>query len=332
MKNIRPGKIFPIPKDFHKPILIMKLSFIISIVTILQVTASVYSQNLSIDAKNETIREVIKTLESESGYRFFYNAELTGLDNTISIKSKNNTISALLDKVFANQQFSYKILANRMVVIAPRELFQPPKITGVVTDENGQPLPGVTVMEKGTSNGTITNDKGEYTISVSAPDAVLVFSFIGMKAQELPIDNKTIIDISLNTEAIGLNEVVAVGYGTVKKSDLTGSVSSVNSEELNAFPSTDLNKALQGRAAGVQITSVNGAPGDGVRIRIRGGTSINASNQPLYVVDGFAGAMLPQAEDVKSVENTQRCFCNRHLWFERCQRCNSHYNEKRSSR
>ncbi|SHI32096.1 SusC/RagA family TonB-linked outer membrane protein [Algibacter luteus] len=177
-------------------------------------------------------------------------------------------------------------------------------ITGTVTAEaDGMTLPGVNVIVKGTSNGTSTDFDGNYTINVNDNDAALVFSYIGYKTKEVAIGNSNALNVVLVEDLAALDEVVVVGYGARKKSDITGSVSSVKSEELNAFPVLDAAQALQGRAAGVVVQSNNGGePGAPINIKIRGNTSINASSAPLIVVDGFVGASMPQPNDIESME------------------------------
>ncbi len=175
-------------------------------------------------------------------------------------------------------------------------------ISGKVTGEEGDPLIGATVQLKGTQIGTVTDFEGNYTLEAPSTDGILIFSYTGYELREVPINGRTVIDLVMNTSDNILDEVVVVGYGSVKKSDLTGSVSSVKAEELTAYPALGAVQALQGRAAGVQITANNGEPGADHKVRIRGGTSINASSDPIYVVDGFVGAALPPPEDIASVE------------------------------
>ncbi|WP_293011209.1 TonB-dependent receptor [Mongoliibacter sp.] len=175
-------------------------------------------------------------------------------------------------------------------------------ITGTVTEENGEPIIGATIQLKGTAIGTVTDLDGSYSIEVEGTNPILVFRSIGFKTQEMALGNQTIINIALESDLSSLSEVVVVGYGTQKRSDLTGSVASVKSEELTAFPAINVAQALQGRAAGVQIQANNGAPGSDFKIRIRGGTSINASSDPIFVVDGFVGGALPPPEDIESIE------------------------------
>lgn len=175
-------------------------------------------------------------------------------------------------------------------------------VTGRVTSfEDSEGLPGVNIVEKGTSNGTVSDLEGRYTINVSE-GATLVFSSVGYTSEEVQVNGRSVIDLVMTADIKQLQELVVVGYGSVKKSDLTGSVASVKSEELTAYPALGTVQALQGRAAGVQITANNGEPGAGYKVRIRGGTSINASSDPIYVVDGFVGGALPPPEDIESIE------------------------------
>jgi len=161
------------------------------------------------------------------------------------------------------------------------------KITGKVTAETGEALTGVTVQVKGLSTIATTNDSGSYSINVPGNETALIFSYVGYAKQEVNVKNKTTIDVVMIAEKNELSQVVVIGYGTVKKSDLTGSVVSVKADELKAVPATSFDQALQGRAAGVQVTQLSGKPGAETSIRIRGTTSINAGNEPLYVIDGM---------------------------------------------
>ncbi len=179
-------------------------------------------------------------------------------------------------------------------------------VTGQVTDsEDNSPVIGATVLVKGTNTGTVTDIDGNYSIEVPSSDNVLVFSFIGYEQQEIQVGNQSVINISLAPSASQLEEVVVVGYGTVRKSDLTGSVGSVNGEELNTVAQTSVDQALQGRIAGVRITQSNPEPGGGFSVRIRGTNSITAGNEPLYVVDGLPGTNPLNSlnpSDIESVE------------------------------
>lgn len=175
-------------------------------------------------------------------------------------------------------------------------------LTGTVTDETNMPVPGANVVIQNTTTGTSTDFDGNYSITVKNGD-VLEFSYIGYAKKSVTINGQQTLDVVLAEDASQLEEVVVVGYGSQKKSDITGSVSSVKSEELNAYPVLNAEQALQGRAAGVVVQSNNGGePGAPISIKIRGNTSINASSSPLVVVDGFVGASMPQANDIQSME------------------------------
>ena len=160
-------------------------------------------------------------------------------------------------------------------------------VRGVVSDENAQPLPGVNILLKGSTLGTTTDAEGTYNIEVPDAESTLVFSFIGYQTIEEKVGGRSEINVSLAQDVQYLDEVAVIGYGTVKKSDLTGSVAQVKSEQLNAFPTTNVMQALSGRVPGVQVIQSTGAPGAGVNVRIRGTNSIQGGNEPLYVIDGF---------------------------------------------
>lgn len=165
------------------------------------------------------------------------------------------------------------------------------EISGTISDENGLPLPGVNVLEKGTSNGVMTDFDGNYNITVSSEDAVLVFSSIGFQTQEVPVGQQSQIDLQMSVSVDALNEVVVIGYGTANKRDLTGAVSSVSDEELNKGAITNPLQQLTGKAAGVNITQTGSEPGSSPSVRIRGITSLIGGNDPLVVVDGIQGNM-----------------------------------------
>ena len=175
-------------------------------------------------------------------------------------------------------------------------------VTGVVTDEAKEPLIGVTILVRGTSTGTVTDYDGAFSIN-AGPSATLDISYLGYKSKAVAVNGRSNLTVTLATNAEILDEVVVVGYGSVKKSDVTGSVSSVKAEEIQAFPVLNAGQALQGRAAGVVVQTQNGGePGADISIRVRGNSSLNASSDPLVVVDGFVGASFPQQNDIESIE------------------------------
>ena len=176
-------------------------------------------------------------------------------------------------------------------------------IKGKVTDEKGEALPGVSVIVKGSEIGTITDLDGNYSVSVPDGQNIIIFSFVGMQTQEIEISDNLVINIVLQPNLVDLDEVIVVGYGTQRKSDLTGAISSVSADKLSSMPSLSVGQALQGRAAGIQVIQNTGAPGAGITVKIRGTGTINNSN-PLYIVDGFSIADIDQinVQDIKSIE------------------------------
>lgn len=176
------------------------------------------------------------------------------------------------------------------------------QIKGTVKSEIGEPLIGVSVRSSvTTSGGTVTNLNGEYSLTVSSSTRSLVFSYVGMKSQTVDIDNRATINVTLSEDAVGLNEVVAIGYGTVRKKDITGSVSSVNAKTLSQVPVASPTEALTGKMAGVQVTTTEGSPDAEMKIRVCGGGSITQSNEPLFIVDGFPVSSIVTTHPLKNL-------------------------------
>jgi len=201
-------------------------------------------------------------------------------------------LDKILNKTLEGSGFTYKILANNLIVIAPRELLQQNKITGVVTDKDGAPLPGVNVVVTGTTQGTMTDFAGKYSIEVPQGSKSLTFSFIGMESQEITIGTLTQINVTMAESTIGLEEIVVIGYGTQRRVNITGSVATAGSETINGEPVSSVSQALQGDISGVTIRQPGGQPNPTTEIRIRGyGTFSSAGNNPLVLVDGIPGSI-----------------------------------------
>lgn len=177
-------------------------------------------------------------------------------------------------------------------------------VKGVIRDEQNQALPGASILVKGTQSGTVTDVDGNYSIGVPNPEAVLVISFIGYTTQEIPVGNRTQIDVTLASDLKNLNEVVVIGYGTQKRGDVTTAIASVDTKDIEERPILQAAQALQGKAAGVQVTQPSGKPGSALSIRVRGATSVQAGNEPLYVVDGVP-TMDTRDLNVNDIESIQ---------------------------
>ena len=293
----------------------MKLTILIVTVSILSCfSAETYSQNtkLTIAENNSTLLNVLKAIEAQSEFKFFYN-EKVDVSKQVSVEVTQKSVTEILDKILSNSSIKYKVLGRQIALYDKNELEpfvaeqQDRKVTGKVTDSKGISLPGVSVVVKGTTKGVITDNNGNYSLANIPENSTLQFSFVGMKMQELKVGTQTNVNVALVDDAIGIEEVVAIGYGTAKKSDLTGSVASVTAANLKERAVTTFGEALIGQVAGVQIQQVNGAPGgEGLSIRVRGTGSITQSSEPLYVVDGYpmeGGAFrLLNPSDIESLQ------------------------------
>ena len=271
--------------------LVWKISAFLLVFIMHQVAASSYSESskFNLSFKDATIEEVFKEIENQSNYRFLYRHE-TIENKRVTIDAHDAGIEEVLKKALQNAEIDYTILANNLVVIKPATAetrLQGKIIIGkIISGTDKEPLPGVNVLEKGTFNGTVTDLDGNYSIMVSSENSVLVFSYMGYVTQEVAVGDQTIINLNLAEEVVELEQVVFVGYQQMKRSDLTGAVVSVNEEALRSSVTSNIDQALQGRVAGVQITQNSGQPGGATSIRIRGASSITGSNEPLYVIDG----------------------------------------------
>ena len=290
----------------------MRLTFYALILAVVQAySISGYAQatKLNLDMENSSVRAVLQEIENMSEFRFLYNNQMVDAEREVDIEFKDFTIDKALEQLFNGTDVAYRIVDRQIVLFSKNEpvyetsQLQQRTVAGTVTDSNGQPLPGVTVMVKGTTQGTVTNAAGNYSISNIPEDATLVFSFVGMRTQEIAVGSQTGINVRLEEETIGLEEVIAVGYGTQKVTTVTGSVSDVKGEKLMASPSVNFSNSIVGRIPGLVAVTRSGEPGsDNSTLRIRGANTLG-DNSPLIVVDGIAGRDLTRlsTSDIESV-------------------------------
>ena len=294
-----------------KLFIVMKLTTFFCFLSVMAIAANSYSQNsrFSLTVKNASIVEVFDEIERVSDFGFLFKTDQLDLTKMYNLDFKNTNIEKILSELLDPGKYSYQII-ERNIVITKNDAISLqdknlPKVSGKVTDASGQTLPGVTVLIKGTTQGTITDPMGEYTIGNVPADGTLVFSFVGMKTREVPVNRQISINMTMEEDAIGIEEVVAIGYGTAKKKDLTGAVSRVDIEESRMQPNANASQILRGTTAGVQVTD-NGRPGSSGTIIIRGKNSISASNNPLIVLDGiiYAGGNLSDINpgDIESID------------------------------
>ncbi|MBW8325256.1 MAG: TonB-dependent receptor [Prolixibacteraceae bacterium] len=275
---------------------IMRLSVFFLFLFVAQSFATeTYSQQTRLTLKMQGVKviDVLGKIEDETEFFFLFNQKLVDVDRKVDVDVKNVNIDQILTRIFENTNVNYLVKDRQIILTTANSvssLMQEQKsVSGKITDPSGASLPGVSVVIKGTSTGTITDANGDYTIQRVPETAILQFSFVGMKIQEIAVGSKTIINVTMIEESIGIEEVVAVGYGTMKKKDLTGSVSSISEERLLDRPAINVAQAIGGKVAGVKIIERSGQPGGNAMIRVRGTNSINSNNDPLFVVDGVVG-------------------------------------------
>jgi len=298
--NIASG-IFRCPLKFD---LKMKLSLFLFLMVLLNTQASTYSQQkkITLTLKEVSVEQVLSKIESLSEYNFLYNDNEVKFERIVTIDVRNERISNILQKLFVGTNITYDVIDKQIVLkasaskpieksktLTKKTLTQVGEISGQVTDENGLPLPGASIIVKGTTTGTMTDHDGKFALKITDDATILIVSYVGFGTKEIAIGDQTVINIKLIAEAANLNEIVVIGYGKVKRSDLTGAISSVTAKELKKGVIFSTEQLLQGKVAGLSVIQSSGDPTSTGSMRLRGGTSLSASNGPLVVVDGISG-------------------------------------------
>jgi len=312
MKNfLKTGALFGYA--LRKPLQIMRWSIFLFIISIFQVQAITgFSQKteFSLSFKNVSVATILNKIEDESNFYFMCNRKLVDLDRLISISIDNQPIEKVLSEIFKGTDVQY-IISGKQIVLTPKKTNLPANeenqqshdVSGKVTDSSGAPLPGVSVVIKGTTIGTITDANGNYSLSNVTETSTLQFSFIGLKTQEIMVGTNLTINVTLKEETFGIEEVVAIGYGTVKKQAITGAVSTANLETYVNVPVTNILESVKGTVAGLNVGGIN-TSGAVANLTIRGQNTISAGTTPLIVVDGaiFNGSLADIASrDVASL-------------------------------
>jgi TonB-dependent starch-binding outer membrane protein SusC len=312
MKKSKKAIAFGALPPFLKFLLLMKLSFIIILITCLQVSARTYSQEkFSLHFKQAEVTKIFTAIQKQSSYRFFYNNGYINKLGKVDLEVTDASLIDILNTVLADK-FNYTITNKKMVIISPVNNdgaavdnitdAADSTIKGKIVDESGKPLRGVTIAIKGSKKTVVTNESGEF--SIDAPvDAQLLITYVGYKEQEFAVKGQSMIMVHLLPNATGLNEVLVVGYGTQKKRDVTGTISSVKGDDIKNLPVSNAAEALQGRASGVDIIRDDGSPGSVPSIRVRGTGTVNNSD-PLVVIDGVpaGGFNDVNPNDIASIE------------------------------
>ena len=251
--------------------------------------------SINITMQNQTVENILKEIEKQSGYNFYYNNKYINLKRLVSISGTNRPISKLLDELFDGTDITYTVTGKEIVLTTqnvPVSQQQTIKVSGNVSDANGEPIIGASVMEKGTKNAVITNLEGNFTLSVSSNQAEIVISYVGYQEQIVKPQSGRTMNIVLNESLQALDEVVVIGYGSQKKVNVIGSIAAVEGKQLEARSAPNVSNMLTGQLSGVTITQTSGSPGqDGGTIRVRGVGSFGATPSPLVLVDGLPGAL-----------------------------------------
>lgn len=283
-----------------KPDLKMRLTYFFLFLCFFQVKANTFAQDtkVSLDVKGETLKQVFELIESQTDFRFFFSEKEIDLNKRISLSAQEEELSSVLPKMSEDTSYEFKIF-NQQIIISPaaespvrlnNNAQQKYEITGRVTDQDGNPLYGVAVIEESSNIGTGTDENGEYLLEVQDLDQTLIFSYLGFKRLEEPIQGRIRIDIVMTPQVSDLDEVVLIGYGTQEREDVSGAISSIDVEDVEniATGTIGFDRALGGLAKGVQVSQNTGRPGAPIRINIRGYTSplSGGLNQPLFVING----------------------------------------------
>lgn len=283
----------PHKKIIHKTLHIMKISVLLLFICVFQLLAiNSEAQNtlINLPSNTLTVEQFISVIEQQTDYLVIYSSNEVNTDHLLTFSNKSANISGCLEEAFGDKNLSYEFENNYIILSknAINHSSQQSKywISGKVTDSTGEGLIGVNVLEKGTSNGTITDIDGKYRLEVK-PSAILQFSYIGYHTQEIEAGQKSNMDINLIEDTRTLDEVIVVGYGTQIKRAVTGAVQSVKAEDMADIPAPQISQRMQGKFAGVQINQISGKPGEGMTMRIRGQASLSGGTSPLYVVDGM---------------------------------------------
>ena len=286
MENIKLNERWGL-RPVKKTIVVMKLSCIFLIFSLLQVSAKGFTQNvfITLHADNISLEQLFAEIEKQAEVKFLYRYENVA-GKQVNINADNIALAAVLNEALHLTNMKYTVMENDLIVVAPENVaLQGITVTGVVSDNEGQPLPGVNVTVKGTTTGISTDIDGKFALQVPDNQAVLLFSYVGFMPQEITVGSQRSINITLLENMRSLDEVVVIGYGTRTKKDLTGAISQISSEEITRQVTLSPEFAMQGKMAGVFVSNTGSNPAARPDIRIRGVTTLG-TNDPLYVVDG----------------------------------------------
>lgn len=278
------------------------------------------NQMIHLPQAKASVSAIIKAIEKQTQMSVDFSQNAVNLNKTVSLKSKSLTLDDIMKQILKGSgNLTYKIVDRHIIIVSgsgeqrSTRTAQPGtgkyKITGCVTDGNGEPIIGASVLEQGTKNGTVTDIDGNFTISSNRENPILDISYIGFLSQQVKTRSGSTIKVTMKENAQNLEELVVVGYGTMKKKDMTGAVASVKMSDEPVNTVSSVSHALAGKAAGLQVSTISAQPGSGATFRVRGAASVSAGNDPLIIVDGFPvsavsnGAVATGSYDTGSADN-----------------------------
>lgn len=298
----------PFEDSLKKLLRIMRLTILLLFGLIMTVSANSYAQKtkLDINMSNTSIRDLFGFIEANSEFVFLYRNDDFNVNKKVVLNLKDATINQILDEALRGENVTYDVYERQVVIRKAGDVInnqQKKDVSGVVRDASGAPIPGVSIVAKGTTLGALSDIDGKFKLTLPGDAKILVFSFVGMKTQEVAFTGQSQLNVVLEEETVGIEEVVAVGYGKNSRKNLSSAVTSVKSEELNKGAINDVGQLLQGKVSGLNISS-SGDPTRGTTIILRGASTINSSQSPFYVIDGVPGAdiSLVAPDDILSVD------------------------------
>ena len=281
-------------KQFFRVMRITTLLLFVFIFCMHAENSSSQNVNVTIKRSNTELENVLNDIEKQTDYLFIYN-KFVNVDRKVSVNLKKASLEEVLANLFAGTDVKYSVDGSYILLSAggttttiPLSAQQGKTVSGVITDINGEPIIGANVVEKGSESvGTVTDVDGKFTLALDKPTATLVVSYIGYLTKEVPVGSQSVLKIILSEDTQNLEEVVVIGYGSVKKSDLTGAVGSIQVDKVQGISVKSVDQMLQGRTSGLYMVQNSGMPGASSTVRIRGGNSISGGNEPLYIIDGM---------------------------------------------
>lgn len=305
-KLMRVWRVNPLAQ---KILLTMRLTLFLMVLSVFSAFSGTYAQKtkLNLKVQNGQVKEVLNEIENQSEFFFMYDNKQVDVERKVNMEVSAMSIDQVLQRLFEGTGTNYKVINRQILLFTENQnstfTQQTAKVSGKVTDLSGAPVPGVSVVVKGSTNGTLTDVDGSYVLSGVPVNASLQFSFIGMKLQEIPVAGKTVINVKLEEETIGIEEVIAIGYGVQKKKLNTGATIQVSGDDLQKMSTVSALGALQSQTPGVSITQSSGMPGEGFKVTVRGLGTVGSST-PLYVIDGVAGGDINAlaTSDIESID------------------------------